>query len=479
MRPFARPRRAPPTSRRHGPGDPHDVEEAAVFKKILIANRGEIAVRVLNACRQLGIPAVTVHSEADARAPHVQDADESVLIGPAPVPQSYLNVERLLEVAAQTGCDAVHPGYGLLSENAAFARRCAEAGLTFIGPSPDVIAAMGSKTQAREAMGAHGLPVVPGSPGPARDLAHAEAIANELGYPVMLKAAAGGGGIGMQALHDPAELEKAWKMSTARAKAYFGDDTMYVEKLIVEPRHVEVQVLADHHGNVVHLFERDCSVQRRHQKVIEEAPAPRLPEAVRKAMGEAAVAAARAIGYTNAGTFEFLVDAEHRFYFLEMNTRIQVEHPVTEAITGVDLVALQIRVAAGEALPWAQHELQQQGHAVEARVYAEDPRTFMPSPGTITGLTWPTGEGLRIDTWITGETVVTPHYDPMLAKVVAHGATRDEAIARLRDALAATRIEGIKTNLPTLIDILSHETFVDGRHSTHFVSTALQAAASR
>ncbi|MEB3195898.1 MAG: acetyl-CoA carboxylase biotin carboxylase subunit [Candidatus Sericytochromatia bacterium] len=450
-----------------------------MFKKILIANRGEIAVRILAACRKLGVAAVTVHSEADARAAHVLQAEESVLLGPAPVVQSYLRIDRLLEIAQQTGCDAVHPGYGLLSENADFARRCAEAGLTFIGPSPEVIAAMGSKTAAREAMAAHGLPVVPGSNGAAADLAEAERIAAELGYPVMLKAAAGGGGIGMQALHDPAELEKAWKMATARAKAYFGDDTMYVEKLIVQPRHIEVQVLADHHGHVVHLFERDCSVQRRHQKVVEEAPAPLLPADVRARMGAAAVAAAKAIGYTNAGTFEFLVDAQHQFYFLEMNTRIQVEHPVTELVTGTDLVACQIRVAAGETLPFTQDDLRCTGHAIEARLYAEDPKTFMPAPGQITELEWPTDEAVRIDTWIAGDTLVTPHYDPMLAKIVVHGDTREEAIARLRQALEATRLSGIKTNLPALLDILAHEEFRAGRHSTDFVPSRLQAAAAK
>jgi acetyl-CoA carboxylase biotin carboxylase subunit len=449
-----------------------------VFKKILIANRGEIAVRVIEACRKLGVPAVTVHSEADKDAPHVHLADESVLIGPAPVAQSYLQMERLLEVAAQTGCDAVHPGYGLLSENPEFARRVKAAGLTFIGPSPEVIEAMGSKTQARETMALHGLPVVPGSKGAARDLAHAAELAQELGYPVMLKAAAGGGGIGMQALHDPAELEKAWKMATARAKAYFGDDTMYVEKLIVEPRHIEVQVMADHHGNVVHLFERDCSVQRRHQKMIEEAPAPGLPDAVRAQMGAAAVAAAQAIGYTNAGTFEFLVDANHQFYFLEMNTRIQVEHPVTELVTGIDLVATQIRVAAGESLPFAQADLSCTGHAIEARLYAEDPKTFMPAPGQITALQWP-ADGVRIDTWVTASTLVTPHYDPMLAKLIVHAPTRAAAIAKLEAALRDTRIEGIKTNVPALLDILAHDDFTNGRHSTQFVSTRLQPATAK
>jgi acetyl-CoA carboxylase biotin carboxylase subunit len=395
------------------------------------------------------------------------------LIGPAPVPQSYLNVDKLLEVAAQSGCDAVHPGYGLLSENPAFARRCEAAGLTFIGPKPDVIEAMGSKTNARETMRAAGLPVVPGSEGAAVDLDDARTIAERLGYPVMLKASAGGGGIGMQALAGPEELEKAWKMATSRAKAYFGDDRMYLEKLITEPRHIEVQLFADQHGNAVYCFERECSLQRRHQKVVEEAPAPNLPAAVRQNMGEVAVKAALAIGYTNAGTMEFLVDAQHNFYFLEMNTRIQVEHPVTELITGLDLVAEQILVAAGERLSFKQADLAVHGHAIEARLYAEDPKTFMPSPGQMTGLIWPTGEHVRIDTWITASTLVTPHYDPMLAKLCVWGEDRSAAVARLVAVLAATHVEGIKTNLEALRAIASHPEFQSGHYTTAFIPTRL------
>jgi acetyl-CoA carboxylase biotin carboxylase subunit len=444
-----------------------------VFKKILIANRGEIAVRVLKACEKLGIPAVTVHSEADTGAPHVTLAAESHLIGPAPVPQSYLQVDKILEVAKATGCDAIHPGYGLLSENAEFARKAEAAGLTFIGPKPEVIASMGSKTEARETMKQHGVPVVPGSEGKAADLEEARVIAEQLGYPVMLKASAGGGGIGMQALTGPEELEKAWKMATTRAKAFFGDDSMYLEKLIVEPRHIEIQLMADHHGNCVYLFERECSIQRRHQKVLEEAPAPNLPEEVRTAMGEVAVKAAKAIGYTNAGTMEFLVDQAHNFYFLEMNTRIQVEHPITELITGVDLVVEQIRVAAGETLSITQEGLKRNGHAVEVRLYAEDPKTFMPSPGQITGLEWPTGDNIRIDTWITGETLVTPHYDPMLAKLIVWGEDRHAALHAMLDALRRTRVDGIKTNLPALLDIVAHEDFQAGHYSTSFVGTRL------
>jgi acetyl-CoA carboxylase biotin carboxylase subunit len=446
-----------------------------VFKKILIANRGEIAVRVAQACKKLSVPCVAVYSEADADAPHVKLADEAFLIGPAPVPQSYLQVDKLLEVAAQAGCDAIHPGYGLLSENAGFARRCAEAGLTFIGPTADVIEAMGSKTRARETMRAAGLPVVPGSEGAAADLEDARAIAEQLGYPVMLKASAGGGGIGMQALSGPDELEKAWKMATSRAKAYFGDDRMYLEKLIAEPRHIEVQLFADQHGNAVYCFERECSMQRRHQKVVEEAPAPNLPDSVRQRMGEIAVKAALAIGYTNAGTMEFLVDANHHFYFLEMNTRIQVEHPVTELITGLDLVAEQIKVASGEPLSFQQSDLAVRGHAIEARLYAEDPKSFMPSPGQITGLTWPTGEHVRIDTWITASTLVTPHYDPMLAKLCVWGEDRPTAVARLVEMLRNTHVEGIKTNLEALRAIADHPEFQAGHYTTAFISTRLQA----
>jgi acetyl-CoA carboxylase biotin carboxylase subunit len=446
-----------------------------VFKKILIANRGEIALRVIRACEKLRIASVAIHSEADANAPHVTAANEAFLVGPAPVPQSYLNVDRILEIAQATGCDAVHPGYGLLSENAGFARRCAESGLVFIGPSPELIEAMGSKTRARETMQSVGVPVVPGSQGRAADLEAAGAIAQNLGYPVMLKASAGGGGIGMQALMDASELEKAWKMSTARAKAYFGDDSMYVEKLIRNPRHIEVQVMADHHGNVVHLFERDCSVQRRHQKVVEEAPAPNLPESVRQQMGTVAVEAARALGYTNAGTMEFLVDAEHNFYFLEMNTRIQVEHPVTEAITGVDLVVEQIKVAAGLPLSFAQADLQMKGHAIEVRVYAEDPKTFMPSPGQITGLKWGHDDNLRVDGWVSQDTLVTPHYDPMLAKLIVWDHDRESAIARMTRVLEDTAISGIKTNCATLLDIMKHPEFRAGTYGTDFIPTRLRA----
>ncbi|MBO9539859.1 acetyl-CoA carboxylase biotin carboxylase subunit [bacterium] len=445
-----------------------------MFSKILIANRGEIACRVIRACKALGIRTVAVYSEADANALHVKMADEAVLIGPAPVVQSYLKVDAVLEAAKQTGAEAIHPGYGLLSENAAFATACAEAGIAFIGPKPEVIAKMGVKTEARVIMQQAGVPVVPGSDGAVADVAEAQALANRFGYPVMLKAAGGGGGIGMQLCHNDEDLEKAFKLCAARAKAYFGNGDLYIEKYVVEPRHIEIQVLADHHGHVVHLNERECSIQRRHQKVVEEAPSPFIDPGLRAMMGEVAVKAAEAIGYTNAGTLEFLVDKDRNFYFLEMNTRLQVEHPVTELITEVDLVQWQIRIAAGEALTLQQEALAPRGHAIEARLYAEDPKTFMPSPGTLSTLEWP--EGIRIDAWIEPGTVVSPHYDPMLAKLIAYGNDREEAIATLQAAVAKLKVEGIKTNAPMIEAVLANPRFQAGNFTTDFVATDLMAS---
>ncbi len=445
-----------------------------MFSKILIANRGEIAVRVIRACQAMGLRTVAVYSEADADAMHVKLADEAYPIGPAPVAQSYLKVDAILEAAKQSGAEAIHPGYGLLSENAGFARACAEAGLTFIGPKPEVIAQMGVKTEARALMKAAGVPVVPGIETACSDIEEAQRIALEIGYPVMLKAASGGGGIGMQVCPDAAELEKAFKLCAGRAKAYFGNGDLYVEKYIANPRHVEIQVLADHHGHVVHLNERECSIQRRHQKVVEEAPSPVVDAALRARMGEVAVQAVRALGYTNAGTLEFLVDADRNFYFLEMNTRLQVEHPVTELTTGVDLVRWQIRIAAGEALTLQQAELAPKGHAVEVRLYAEDPNTFFPSPGTIAELRWP--DGIRVDTWVEAGTVVSPHYDPMIAKLIAHGADRAEAIAKLQEALGRLEVAGIKTNTPMLLTVLGHPKFRAGDFSTDFVAAELTPA---
>jgi acetyl-CoA carboxylase biotin carboxylase subunit len=440
-----------------------------MFKKILIANRGEIALRILRACEALGIPAVTVHSEADAEAPHARLAPETYLIGPAPVSQSYLSIPALLDVAKRSGADAVHPGYGLLSENADFAEACAREGLTFIGPRPELLRMMGSKSTARAAMAQAGVPILPGSAELA-DVDAALAEANRFGYPVMLKATSGGGGIGMQVVHSDAELAKAYAMCSARAKAYFGDGGMYLEKFLDAPRHVEIQVLADHAGHAVHLNERECSIQRRHQKVVEEAPSPALDADLRARMGAVAVAAVRSLGYTNAGTFEFLMDAERNFYFLEMNTRLQVEHPVTELTTGVDLVAWQIRIAAGEALALAQADLEPRGHAIEVRIYAEDPVTFFPAPGTIAGVSWPAAPHVRIDTWVGEGTVVSPHYDPMLAKLIVHGEDRGAAISRLREALEATSFEGLKTNLPLLRQVADSPAFAAGALHTGFIA---------
>jgi acetyl-CoA carboxylase biotin carboxylase subunit len=444
-----------------------------MFKKILIANRGEIALRVIRACQAMGIATVAVYSEADAEAPHVKAADEAHLIGPAPVAQSYLNAARILEIAKSSGAEAVHPGYGLLSENSGFARACEEAEITFIGPSPSAIQAMGDKVQARETMAKAGVPVVPGS-GPVSSLDEALAFADSIGYPVMVKASAGGGGIGMQLVESAAELEKAVKLCGSRAKAYFGSDTIYLEKAITKPRHIEVQLLADHFDNILVLHERECSIQRRHQKVVEECPSPGVSPEGRRALAERAIAAARAIKYANAGTLEFLMDADGSFYFLEMNTRLQVEHPVTEMVTGMDIVQWQIRIAAGEKLPVSAVPLN--GHAIECRLYAEDPDTFMPAPGTITGFAPPEGEGLRHDVGVTDGSVVTPYYDPMLGKLIAWGHTRDEAIARLGDALQRYEIGGIKTNLPLLQRIAADAAFAAGDLDTGFITRMRQTA---
>ncbi|MBC7543435.1 MAG: acetyl-CoA carboxylase biotin carboxylase subunit [Candidatus Sericytochromatia bacterium] len=442
-----------------------------MFSKILIANRGEIALRVIRACQSLGIATVAVYSEADAQAPHVLAADEAFLIGPPPVPQSYLNAAKILEVAQSCGAQAIHPGYGLLSENADFAAAWEAVEITFIGPSPKAIAAMGDKIAARAMMAKAGVPVVPGS-GPIVDPADALAFAEQIGYPVMVKASAGGGGIGMQLVETPAELEKAVKMCGARAKTYFGSDVIYLEKAILKPRHIEVQILADHFDNVVILHERECSIQRRHQKVIEECPSPGVSPEQRRFLTERAIAATRAIGYANAGTLEFLMDADGNFYFLEMNTRLQVEHPVTEMVTGLDIVAWQIRIAAGDRLTFSAAPLN--GHAIECRLYAEDPVTFMPQPGTLTRFEPPAGEGLRHDVGVVSGSVVTPFYDPMLGKLIAWGSTRTEAIERLRDALARYEIAGIKTNLPLLQTIVDSPAFAAADLDTGFISRMRQ-----
>jgi len=440
-----------------------------VFRTVLVANRGEIARRIVRGCRTLGLATVAVYSEADRDAPHVKDADRAVLLGPAPARESYLDAERLLRAARESGADAVHPGYGFLSENWRFAAACAEARLTFIGPSPEAIRAMGDKPQARRRMGAAGVPIVPGSAEPVGDAEAAARIAAEIGYPVILKAAAGGGGIGMAKVADATALAAALATATRRAQSAFGNGQVYVERYLEAPRHVEVQVFGDSKGTIVHLHERECSIQRRHQKLVEESPAPNLDARTKRGLTEAALAGARAIGYVNAGTLEFLVDAQGGFYFLEMNTRLQVEHPVTEEVTGFDLVAAQLRVAAGEPLPFTQDRIEPRGAAIEVRVYAEDPKSFLPSPGTITRLTLPSGAGIRVESGVVEGSVVSVHYDPLLFKLIAHGSDRGQALERLTRALDACVVEGVKTTLPLLRTIAAHPEFRRGRVHTQMV----------
>jgi acetyl-CoA carboxylase biotin carboxylase subunit len=441
-----------------------------VLRAVLVANRGEIARRVIRACRRAGVAAVAVYSEADRDAPHVREADRSVLLGPPPARESYLDIDRILDAARRSGADAVHPGYGFLSENWRFAEACTRAGLTFVGPPAEAIRAMGDKAGARRRMAEAGVPTVPGSPGPVEDVAAAEAAAGPVGFPLLLKAAGGGGGIGMARVDRAADLAAAFAGATRRAQSAFGSAALYLERYLERPRHVEVQLLADAHGAVVHLHERECSIQRRHQKLIEESPAPGLDPAVKHGLTEAAVAGARAIGYVNAGTIEFLVDAAGGFYFIEMNTRIQVEHPVTEEVTGLDLVVEQLRIAAGERLPWRQEAIVQRGAAVETRVYAEDPdRNFLPSPGTIARLDLPGGEGIRVESAVETGSVVSVHYDPLLFKLVARGGDRVEALARMRAALDATVVEGVRTTIPFLRRALDHPDVRRGALHTQMV----------
>jgi acetyl-CoA carboxylase, biotin carboxylase subunit len=440
-----------------------------MFKKILIANRGEIASRIIRTCKRLDILTVAVYSEADQNAPYVGLADESYLIGKPRVNESYLNVEKILAVAKESGVEAIHPGYGLLSENADFARKTEAAGIAFIGPKADVISKMGDKIAARAEMKRAGVPIIPGTENAVGTPGEAKVIAEQFGYPVMLKAAAGGGGIGMQAVNNDEELVKAFEGNSKRAQAFFGDGKMFIEKLIEEPRHIEIQVLADQHGNAVHLFERECSIQRRHQKVVEEAPSPVLSEMTRERMGASALKAVETLGYSNAGTIEFLVDEEENFYFLEMNTRLQVEHPVTEQITGIDLVEQQLKVAAGEELTLKQNDLLIDGHAIEVRIYAEDPHTFYPSPGKLTKMILPEGPGIRHELAVEEDSQVTPFYDPMIAKLVVHGEDRVDTIERLARALDEYEIEGIKCNLSMLKQVITHEKFKQGETKTTFI----------
>jgi acetyl-CoA carboxylase, biotin carboxylase subunit len=447
-------------------GAPH----LLMFGTVLVANRGEIARRIFRACRRLGIRTVAVFSEADTGSPHTREADTAVLIGPPPARQSYLAIERILEAAHRTGADAVHPGYGFLSENWQFAEACARAGLTFIGPSPNAIRAMGDKTEARRLMRAAGLPIVPGSPGPAADHGEIERIAAEVGFPLILKAAGGGGGIGMARVSDRSELASAYATAARRAQAAFGTNTLYVERYLERPRHVEVQVFGDSHGTLVHLHERECSIQRRHQKLVEESPAPVLASPTRAALAAAAVTGARTIGYENAGTLEFLVDEAGHFYFLEMNTRLQVEHAVTEEVTGLDLVVEQLRVAAGARLSWSPGTIVSRGSAIECRVYAEDPdRAFLPSPGTIGRLELPTGRGVRVESGVDVGSTVSVHYDPLLFKLIVHGDSRAEALGLMEDALHRCRVDGVKTNLSFLRRVIASEAFRAGETHTQMV----------
>ena len=450
------------------------------FGKILIANRGEIALRIGRACRELGIATVAVYSEADRAALHVLEADEAFLLGPAPATESYLRGDLILGIARRTGADAIHPGYGFLSENADFAEGCEGAGIKFIGPTAAAMRALGSKTRARQAADAAGMPRTPGSTQALGSLAEAYSVADEIRYPVMLKAAAGGGGKGMRAVGRREDLKAAFDAAQSEALRSFGSDEVYLEKLIERPRHIEIQVLADEHGNCLYLGERECSVQRRHQKVIEEAPSPVVGPDLRRRMGEAAVRLAQSQGYTNAGTVEFLVDDEQNFYFLEVNTRLQVEHPVTELVTGLDLVHLQIRIAQGEPLPLSQQDIELRGHAIECRVYAEDPDNgFFPSPGRITRLLQPGGPGIREDSGIYEGWVVPMDYDPMLSKLIAYAPTRDLAIARLLRALDEYVIGGIRTNLGFFRRILSDEGFRSARIDTGYLDRLLAEPAGQ
>jgi acetyl-CoA carboxylase biotin carboxylase subunit len=440
------------------------------MQKILVANRGEIALRIMRTIRKMGIQCVAVFSEADRRSPHVLFADEAVCIGHAPSSQSYLNADKIINCAKQLGVNGIHPGYGFLSENAEFARKVEEAGITFIGPGPEAMRIMGSKLAAKECVKKYNIPMVPGIDKAIDDIKKAKAIANEIGYPVLIKASAGGGGKGMRIVEKESELEEQMQRATSEARSAFGDGAVFIEKYVSSPRHIEIQVLADNYGNTVHLFERECSIQRRHQKVVEESPSSILTPELRKKMGEAAVMVARSCNYTSTGTVEFLVDDQLNFYFLEMNTRLQVEHPVTEMITGIDLVEEQVKIARGEKLSFTQDDLRINGHSVELRVYAEDPLDdFMPSIGTLTEYIKPAGEGIRVDDGYEKGMTIPVYYDPMIAKLVTHGKNRTEAIQKMKEAIKAYKIEGVATTLPFGHFVFEHEAFLSGKFDTHFV----------
>jgi len=444
-----------------------------VFKKILIANRGEVALRIIYACRELGIKTVAVYSEADENSLHVRFADEDVRIGPARSADSYLNVPQVISAAEITGADAIHPGYGFLSESAYLAEVCEACHIKFIGPTPQVIRLMGDKSRARRVMKKAGVPILPGSDGPIESEDKALKLAKEIGYPVIVKATAGGGGRGMRVVRAPNELSQAVKTAQREAEAAFGVGDVYLEKYVESPRHIEFQILGDHYGTVVHLGERECSIQRRHQKLIEESPSLALSEKMRRKMGGIVIDAARAVQYTNAGTFEFLMDPEGRFYFMETNTRLQVEHPVTEMVTGVDIVKEQIRIAAGERLSFKQGDVRFTGHSIECRINAEDPETFVPSPGVIHVFSVPGGPGVRLETFAHSECTISPYYDSMIAKIIVHGRDRHEAIARMKRTLEMTVIEGIRTSIPLHLRVLNDPDFIAGRISTSFMERFL------
>ena len=441
-----------------------------MFQKILIANRGEIAVRIIRACREMGILSVAVCSEADKEALHAQLADEAVCIGPAQTSESYLNMERILSAAIATKAQAIHPGFGFLSENEHFADMCVKSGIAFIGPSGELIGKMGNKSKARATMIEAGIPVVPGTKEPVFEAERGLQIADEMGYPVMIKASSGGGGKGMRIASSHEEFENHFHLAQQESINAFGDHTMYIEKYIEKPRHIEIQILADKYGNTLWLGERDCSIQRRHQKVMEESPCAVIDADLRQHMGETAVQAAKAVGYENAGTIEFLLDKDKNFYFMEMNTRIQVEHPVTEMVTGIDLVKEQIRIASGEKLKIRQEEIKLKGHAIECRINAEDPqKNFMPCPGTVEDLHFPGGNGVRIESALYNGYVIPPYYDSMVAKVIVHGEDRMDAIRNMRSALGEVVVDGITTNLDFQYDILNHPAFLSGDINTHFI----------
>ncbi|HEX6864956.1 MAG TPA: acetyl-CoA carboxylase biotin carboxylase subunit [Thermoanaerobaculia bacterium] len=444
-----------------------------MFKKVLIANRGEIALRVIRACRELGIATVAVHSTADANALHVRFADESVCIGPPPSKESYLNIPQLLSAAEITRADAIHPGYGFLSENSEFAKVCRDCKIHFIGPRPEMISLMGNKVRARNAAREAGLPLLPGSVGTVKDAKEAEVFAREIGFPVILKAAAGGGGKGMKIVREPHALAQAFATAAAEAVASFGNGDLYIERYVEKPRHIEIQVVADEHGRIIHLGERECSVQRRHQKLIEESPSPALTPELRQQMGEVSIRAMEKLGYNNVGTIEYLLDENGRFYFMEMNTRIQVEHPVTELVTGIDLVREQIKLSSGEPLQRKQEDIQMRGHAIECRVNAEDPVTFAPWPGKITAYSVPGGYGVRVDSSAYENYTVLPYYDSLLAKLIVYAEDRPTAIRRMQRALGEYVVQGIRTNIPFHRAAMAEDAFVEGNYDTRFVERLL------